>query len=114
MSSQSEVMHCYEQIASLSESMLALARSGPWGELPAQEALYSDMVDRLKGIEPLESLLESQVARKYQLLNRIIPNHVELCSIVMPELARLKGVLKTLEQQQSLHSAYGQVNDALS
>lgn len=114
MGSRSEVMHCYEQIAPLTERMLALARSGQWGELPALETQYSETVDRLKEIEPLMSLDEAQSARKYRLLNRIMADHAELYSIVMPELARLKGVLKTLEQQQSLHSAYGQVNDALS
>ncbi|MFZ2294646.1 MAG: flagellar protein FliT [Polaromonas sp.] len=111
MSSQSEVMHCYEQIAPLTEHMLTLARSGQWGELPAQEAMYSDLVDRLRVIEPLESLMESQVARKYQLLIRIRANHAGICSLVMPQLAHLGEVLRSQEQQESLQKAYGQVND---
>lgn len=111
MSSQSEVMHCYEQIATLAERMLTLARTGQWGELPAQETRYSDMVDRLKVIEPLESLLEEQVARKYQLLSRITVNQAEVSSLVMPQLRHLGEVLKSLEQQESLKKAYGQVND---
>ncbi|MDP3616411.1 MAG: flagellar protein FliT [Rhodoferax sp.] len=111
MSSQSEVMHCYEQIAPLTERMLMQVRAGQWGELPAQEAQYSDMVDRLRVIEPLESLLESQVARKYQLLSRITSNQAKISSLVMPQLAHLGEVLKSLEQQESLQKTYGQVND---
>lgn len=107
MSSQSEVMHCYEQIASSTERMLACARAGQWGELPSQEAMYSDMVDRLRQIEALESLHETQRARKYQLLSRIISGHAELSSLVMPQLAHLGEAVRSLEQQDNLQRAYG-------
>ena len=108
MSSQSEVMHCYEQIATLAEQMLSLARICQWGELPAQEALYSAMVDRLEGIEALESLQEEQVARKYLLLNHIASHHAEVSSLVMPQLRHLGDMLRNLERQESLQKAYGQ------
>ncbi len=111
MSSQSEVMHCYEQIATLAERMLTLARSGQWGELPAQETMYSNMVEHLKTIEPLESLQQAQVARKYQLLSRITSNQTEIASLVMPQLAHLGQVLKSMEQQESLQKAYGKASD---
>jgi len=111
MSSQSEVMHCYEQIGMLTERMLVLARAGQWGELPAQEMLCSDMVDHLQGIEPLESLHEEQVARKYQLLSRITSNQAEVSSLVMPQLRHLRDVLKSMEQQEGLKKAYGQASD---
>ena len=111
MSSQSEVMHCYEQITTSTERMLTLARAKQWGELPAQETMYSDLVDRLKVIEPLESLLAEQVARKGQLLSRITSNQAGVSSLVMPQLRHLGEVLKSLEQQDSLKKAYGQVSD---
>ena len=60
MCSQSEVMHCYEQISPLTERMLELARAGQWGALPALEAQYSETVDRLRVIEPLMSLDDAQ------------------------------------------------------
>lgn len=112
MSSQSEVMHCYEQIDTLTQHMLALARAGQWGALPAQEAMYSDTVDRLKVIEPLELLQQEQVARKYQLLSRITSSQSEVSSLVMPHLAHLGQALKSLEQQESLKKAYGQASDS--
>ena len=112
MSTQSEVMHCYEQIAPITERMLILARTGQWGALPALEAQISDTVDRLKAIELLETLDELQAARKHRLLSRITSNHDKICSFVMPQLAALEDALKSLERQQSLHKAYGQANDA--
>ena len=114
MSAQSEVMHCYEQIATLAERMLMLARTGLWGELPALEAQYSDKVDHLKAIEPLETLNEVQSARMYRLLSQILSTHDEICSLVVPQLATLGDALKSLELKQSLHKAYGQAGDALS
>ena len=111
MSSQSEVMHCYEQIATLAEQMLSLARSCQWGGLPAHEAMYSGMADRLKEIEPLESLHEEQVARKYWLLSRIASHQDEISSLVMPQLRHLGEMLRSLEQQENLQKAYGQHSD---
>jgi flagellar protein FliT len=112
MGSQSEVMHCYEQIAPLTERMLLLARTGQWGGLPALEMQYSDTVDRLKLIEPLEELSEAQSARKLQLLVRIKANQDGIHDMVLPQLARLGAVLRSLESQQNLHHAYGPTDDA--
>lgn len=108
MGSQSEVMHCYEHIAPLTERMLLLARTKQWGALPALEAQYSGMVDRLKVIEPLETLDEVQAARKYQLLSRITANSTEIFGMVMPQLTKLVTLMQSLEQQQSLQRTYGQ------
>jgi len=108
---QSEVMHCYEQIAPLTERMLLLARTGQWAVLPLLEAQYSDTVDRLKLIEALEVLNEAQSARKFQLLQRITSNHAAIHAMVMPQLTRLTAILRSLEQQQDLHQAYGQTDD---
>jgi flagellar protein FliT len=114
MGSRSEVMQCYEQIAPLTDRMLVLARSGQWGDLPALEAQNSNMVDRLKAIEPIEELNESQSARKYQLLSRITANQAEIAGIVMPQLIKLGAVLKNLSVQHSLNQTYGWTNDRLS
>jgi flagellar protein FliT len=114
MGCQSEVMHCYEQIAPITERMLMLARTGQWGELPALEAQNSDMVDRLKAIEPMETLDASQVARKYQLLGRIHANHDEIFILVMPRLNELGAVLKNMACQHSLDQTCGPTNDLLS
>lgn len=111
MSSQSEVMHCYEQICTLAEQMLLRARSGQWAELPAQEEIYSAMVDRLMDIEALESLHEEQLARKYVLLGRISTSQAELASLILPQLQHLGEVLRNLEQQDSLRKAYGENSD---
>ena len=114
MACQSEVMHCYEQIAPITESMLRLARSGHWGELPPLEEQQSGMVDRLMEIEPTETLNEAQVARKYQLLGRITAYQAEIQSIVVPQLMKLGMVLKNMASQQLLQQAYGRTDEPVS
>lgn len=114
MGCQSEVMHCYEQIAPITERMLMLAQVGHWGELPALEAQQSELVDRLKAIEAGETLNESQTARKYQLLGRITAHQAEISGLVMPQLRELGLVLKNMASQQLLQHTYGQSNDPLS
>lgn len=111
MGSQSEVMHCYEQIAPLTERMLMLARARQWGMLPALEAQCSDMVDRLQAIEAQETLNQAQSRRKYLLLSRITANYAEIRSMVLPQLAKLGAVMKHQSQRHSLHQAYGQKDD---
>lgn len=117
MSTHSEVMHCYEQIAPLTERMLCMARSSQWGGLPALEAQFSDMVAHLQRIESPQAqgvaLDEAQSARKLQLLRRINANHAAICGLVMPHLAQLSGALKSLEWQDNLHKAYHQGGHAL-
>lgn len=113
MGSQSEVMHCYEQIAPLTERMLMLARARQWGMLPALEAQCSDMVDRLQAIEAQETLNQAQSGRKYQLLSRINANYAEIRSLVLPQLAKLGAVMKHQSLRQSLRQAYGQNDDVL-
>ncbi len=114
MASTSEVMHYYEQMAPLTERMLVLARERHWGELPQLEEQQSSMVDRLKEIEPLESLSEAQVARKYQLLVWINGCQAEIYSILMPQLRELGKTLKNLASQQMLMKTYGGNNGPLS
>ena len=111
MSTQSEVMHCYEQITLVTERMLLLATTGQWAALPLLELQYSETVERLRVIEPLEVLLEEQLKRKFQLLHRITANHANINATVLPQLTRLGDILQSLEQQQDLNNAYSQTSD---
>lgn len=110
MGCQSEVIHCYEQMAPLTERMLMLANLGHWGDLPALEEQQSELVDRLRALEPNESLSESQTARKYQLLVRIRAHQDAIGKLVMPQLQELSQTLKSMMSQQLLQQAYGRPN----
>jgi len=110
MACQSEVIHCYEQMAPLTEHMLMLASQGQWGDLPALEEQQSALVGRLRALEPTELLSESQTAHKYQLLVRIMAHQAEINGLVGPQLQELSQTLKSMMSQQLLQQAYGRPN----
>lgn len=110
MACQSEVVHCYEQMAPLTERMLLLAKLGRWGDLPALEEQQSALVDRLRVLEPIAVLSEAQTARKYQLLVRIRAHQDAIGQLVLPQLEELGQTLKSMMSQHLLHQAYGRPN----
>ncbi|WP_164840412.1 flagellar protein FliT [Collimonas arenae] len=108
MTPQNEMIHCYEQIAPLSGRMLELARSGDWSGLLQLGQQIRSQVDRLREIQ-LEAPLEpSQLARKHDLLSRILADDAAIRDIVTPELAQLSSLLGNMHRQQHLNHAYGQ------
>lgn len=116
MSTHSEVMHCYEQMASLTERMLLLARTDQWSGLAELEASYSAWIDHLRlltadGAGP--QLDEAQRERTRLLLGRIQGRHLAVCELVAPKVAHLRAVLRSLEWQTNLHSAYSQPGQVL-
>jgi len=103
MNSENEVLHWYEQIAALTDRMLVLTRTRQWGDLPALETQYGDMMEQLKAIEPLQALTAEQSARKCRLLYVINSNQYKISSFIQPQLDVLGATLRNLELQQRLH-----------
>ncbi len=111
MSTHSEVMHCYEQMAVITERMLVLARTDHWSGLPELEASYSGWIEHLKALNACgdsQTLDEAQRDRTRLLLTRIQGRHLAVCELVAPKVAHLKAVLRSLEWQTNLSSAYYQ------
>jgi flagellar protein FliT len=108
MSSQSEVIHCYEQLLPLAARMLTLARDKEWGALPELESKCSDLIERLKVIEPLETLDEQQRLYTYQLLGRLLADRDAIVGIIAPQVAQLGATLASMQRSHGLHQAYGQ------
>ena len=111
MGYQSDVIHCYEQIAALTEHMVALARAANWEELTAVELQFSARVAYLKTIEQgpdaVDALDASQLAHKHRLLKRILADDAEIRDNISPKLAQLSALMGSLKRQQALNQAYG-------
>ncbi len=108
MGSQSEVLHCYEQLLPLTARMLELARAREWGALPGLEARCSAIIERLKVTEPLEQLDDAQRLHKYRLLSRLTTDRDAIVGIVGPQLAQLGATLESLRRSRGLNQTYGQ------
>lgn len=105
MNGCTQQMRCYEEMAPLTERMLALARSAQWAGLGPLEARLSELAEQLGRMPPCE-LREDERLRCAQLHQRIQANHQALRQILLPELCRLAAALRSMEWQQSLHSTY--------
>jgi len=100
-------VHCYDQLASRVALMADLARSKEWGRLPELEAQCSAVVDRLKVLEPLETLEPAQLDEIGRLIGRIRADQEEVCQLVKPQIVQLIERMSFLSQQRSLGKAYG-------
>ncbi|MDB5928597.1 MAG: flagellar protein FliT [Polaromonas sp.] len=103
MNSKNKVLSWYEKIAELTDCMLVLTRTRRWGDLPALETQYSDMIEQLKAIEPLHVLNAEQSAQKCRLLYVINSNQYKISSFIQPQLDALGDGLRNLELQRRLH-----------
>lgn len=108
MSSQSEVIHCYEQLLPLSARMLTLAKAKEWGALPELETKCSVLIERLKVIKPLEQLDEEQRLYTYRLLGRLLADREAIVSIIGPQVAQLGATLESMQRSHGLQQAYSQ------
>ena len=104
---QSEVVHCYEELASSISLMLVLARAKEWGRLPELESRCSALVDRLRVIEPQEALDATQVETVLRLIDRIRVEQAEVSGLIKPQIDDLLGRMGHLNQQKNLGRAYG-------
>lgn len=107
MSVNSEVVYCYDRLATLTERMLELSREEEWGQLPGVESLCAALIDRLKEIEPTTTLDSSQRDQVRQSLLRVRADQEEVCRLVKPQLRILLGSIAQLQQQDSVNKAYG-------
>ena len=107
VAARSEVVHCYGQLASAIARMVELARAKEWGQLPELEAQCSAVVERLRVIEPLESLDPAQLEQALRLIDRIRSDQAEVSGLIKPQLDELIGRMGYLHQQRNLGKAYG-------
>jgi flagellar protein FliT len=107
MAVTSEVVHCYSELAVRVSLMAELARAKEWGRLPELEAQCSALVDRLKLLQPLESLDPAQYDEVRRLIARIRMDQDEVCGLVKPQIEQLIARMSSLHHQQTLGKAYG-------
>lgn len=103
MSRQNEILGGYEQVAALTDRMLALARTRQWGGLPALEEQLSDMMAGLQAMESRQALNAAQSARKCRLLYVINSNQYKISSLIQPQLDGLGARVKGLALPPLLH-----------
>jgi len=107
MSVNSEVVHCYERLASLTARMLELSRQEEWGELPGLEAQCAAHIERLKEIEPSTELEEHQRDAVRHALLRVRADQAVVIDLVTPQLRTLLTGIASLQARDNLQKVYG-------
>jgi len=101
------VLDIYQEIATLTDDMLAAARAGDWGVVLACGQRYCASVEQLRRIDPVTPLDHAGREAKYELLVRILENDAATRDLAVPQMARLSDLLGRMKRQQSLLSTYG-------
>ena len=107
MSVNSEVVYCYDRLATLTTRMLELSREEEWGELPGLETLCAALIQRLREIEPTTELSSQQRDVVRNSLISVRRDQDEVVRLVKPQLRQLLTGIASLQAQASLGKAYG-------
>ncbi|MDX8000147.1 flagella biosynthesis regulatory protein FliT [Xenorhabdus sp. Reich] len=108
MKNDMDLLSAYQQILSLSEQMINLARNEKWDELIDMEITY------LKAVEVVTSLSENSdtpISLQQQLtkiLQTVLDNEKETKRLLRKRLDELSDLIKQESCKQLLHDTYGQ------
>lgn len=83
----------YEDIAELTDRMLAAARVGDWDRLSELETLCARHVDQIRAEEPLPPLSGENRERKVALLRKLLEDDRAIRAITQPWCARLDEIV---------------------
>lgn len=106
IATDSEVLHCYGQLALKVAAMVQLAKDKNWGALPDVETQCVAIVARLQVIEPIETLDSKEKAEARRLILRIQADQTLVSGMVKPQLEALVENMAALQARQSLGKAY--------
>jgi flagellar protein FliT len=103
----SYVLDIYQQIAAVTDVMLASARTSDWTSVLKHGQRYCELVEQLRIRENSAPLDDASRATKYDLLVRILNNDASTRELAIPQLARLGDLLGRMKRQGSRLNTYG-------
>lgn len=92
MTPNEEYFARYEAIAAISARMLTTARRALWNDLVPLQEEYRHLVDALKEAEFGVQLDETERARKYDLIRRILADDAAIRDLANPRMATLSAL----------------------
>ncbi len=92
MTSNAEYFARYEAIAAISDRMLMAAREALWNDIVGLQEEYRRLVDGLKHAEDGVKLDDTERARKYELIRRILADDAAIRDLANPRMAKLSAL----------------------
>ncbi len=103
-----EILSLYETIASITDQMLAAARTGDWEQLAELESRCSSQVEIIKNNEePRQTLSPLARERKTKIIKKILEDDRQIRDITEPWMAQLSALMKSAGTERKLVQAYG-------
>ncbi len=104
---EQEVIYLYENVATITDQMLAAARIGDWETLAALESRCADQVNILKTGEPPVPLTGVGRERKVAIIKKILADDKEIRNITEPWMNKLSMLINSTGTERKLNRAYG-------
>lgn len=104
---QQVLIAAYEALLSRSSRMLDSARAADWETLVDQETEYVVQVERLGRLDAELPLDDERVARKAELLERILDQDLEIRQRLIERRDELDRLIGSSRQQLALSRTYG-------
>ncbi len=104
---EQEVIHLYENVASITQQMLTAAREGDWDRLAILETRCSDQVNILKSGEPPLPLTGASRERKVEIIKKILADDREIRNLTQPWMEQLTRLINSTGTERRLNQAYG-------
>ena len=102
-----EMIAFYEEVAVITDRMLAAARAGEWEQLVALEARCSALIAFLKTQPPSPPLTGEAREQKIRIIKKILADDCEIRNITEPWMAHLAELINSSGAERKLHQAYG-------
>ncbi len=106
MTSQ-EIISLYENVAVITDQMLAAARDSDWERLAALESRCSSQVEVIKNAEPREPMTGSAREQKARIIRKILEDDRQIRNLTEPWLAQLSAMINSTGAERKLSKAYG-------
>lgn len=106
------MLNLYENVAEITDKMLAAAKANDWERLTTLEANCSALIQSLRTYDTLEPLTANELNQKIAAIKKILADDREIRNLVEPWMARLSTMLNSNRAGSKLARTYGQRFDA--
>lgn len=107
MMNSQELISIYENVAVITDQMLAAARVGDWDQLVVLESRCASQVDILRREEPRTALTGQSRERKVELIKKVLEDDRQIRSITEPWMDHLAALINSTGTERKLSQAYG-------
>lgn len=104
---EQEIIYLYENVASITDLMLASARAGDWDNLAELESRYASQINILKTSEPPTPLSGENRNRKVAIIKKILADDREIRNLTEPWMEKLSQLINSSGTERKLNRVYG-------